>query len=228
MSPRGPPRRTRALWRRRTFPPAYNAVATTEMGQLSKLLPEFEARWVLPAPARAPFFSSKQAKKKLPATPPRRRNVRVFGVACASTVEENRDWIAQVEELESCKFGFPLIADADARIAASFGLVRHGRSLDDARDNLVPANVTVVSDIDMRMRVVTQHPSNVGRNFYEVLRAIDSLQAALFNQVVTPANWIHGADVFVQPKLSTVAARSLFPKGVIETRPWFRQTPNPE
>ena len=48
------------------------------------------------------------------------------------------------------------------------------------------------------------------------------------HQVATPANWNQGEDVFIGPKLSRVAAQSAFPKGMVEQRPWYRTTPQPD
>ena len=95
-------------------------------------------------------------------------------------------------------------------------------------DALVPSTLVVVCDIDKRVRITMSYPTTCGRNFYEVLRAVDACQLALFHRVATPANWLQGADVFVQPKLSRVAAQSAFPKGVVEQRPWYRTTPQPD
>ncbi|KAJ1457419.1 thioredoxin-like protein [Pelagophyceae sp. CCMP2097] len=179
-----------------SFPPKSDAVATTEMGQLSKLMSDFEAR-----------------------------NVRVFGLSC-NTADRHRETITDVEELEDCKVNFPIIADADAHVAGLLGLVRHGA--ESAIHALLPATLIVVCDIDQRIRLTMQTSHKTGRNFYELLRAIDAMQLTLFHQVATPAGWAEGGDVLVHPKLSNVAARSLFPKGVVETKPWYRSTPQPD
>ncbi len=38
-----------------------------------------------------------------------------------------------------------------------------------------------------------------GRNFDELLRAIDSIQLTAKHQVATPAQWKHGEDVIITP-----------------------------
>ena len=73
-----------------------------------------------------------------------------------------------------------------------------------------------------------QYPNTTGRNWYEVLRAVDTIQLSLFHQVATPANWNQGEDVYIDAKLSRVAAQSAFPKGMVEQRPWYRTTPQPD
>ena len=57
---------------------------------------------------------------------------------------------------------------------------------------------------------------------------MDTAQLALFHKVATPANWLQGQDVFVEPRLSRVAAQTAFPKGMVEQRPWYRTTPQPD
>jgi alkyl hydroperoxide reductase subunit AhpC len=46
------------------------------------------------------------------------------------------------------------------------------------------------------------YPMNVGRNFAEVLRALDALQTAARETVATPANWTPGSDVVVPLSVS--------------------------
>jgi peroxiredoxin len=86
----------------------------------------------------------------------------------------------------------------------------------------------MVIDIDRRIRMIQQYPYNTGRNFYETLRTIDTLQLTLFHQVATPANWHQGQEVFVHPGLSSSAAVPMFPNGFNELRPWYRLTPQPD
>ena len=183
-----------------TFPPDAEAVATTEMGQLSKLHREFEAR-----------------------------NCRLMGVSCASK-EQHRAWLGAVEEIEDCAVSFPLISDPEAVIGAKLGLVKQdwetwGPAPVHA---LVPSTLVILCDIDKRVKATWQHPTTCGRNFYEVLRTLDACQLALFHQVATPANWLQGRDVYVAPRLTKVAATEAFPKGVTEQRPWYRTTPQPD
>ena len=97
-----------------------------------------------------------------------------------------------------------------------------------ARRNLRPATLTLTLDIDRRVRMMQQYPASTGRNFYENLRALDSMQLSLFHQVVTPANWSQGEEVFVHPGLSSPAATPMFPMGFSEVRPWFRSTAQPD
>ena len=52
-----------------------------------------------------------------------------------------------------------------------------------AKRNLKPCTAVYTMDIDRRVRHVMTYPPNTGRNFYETLRAIDSMQLTLYHQV---------------------------------------------
>jgi hypothetical protein len=56
---------------------------------------------------------------------------------------------------------------------------------------------------------------------------LDSLQLVDSHKVATPVNWENGDDVIVPPAISTEDARKIFPKGVIEIKPYLRYTPQP-
>lgn len=108
-----------------------------------------------------------------------------------------------------------------------FGLVRPG-TVGNASKSIIPAGLTIIIDIDKRIRYVSQYPSSTGRNFYEVLRVIDTLQLTLFHSVAAPANWQQGEEMFVRNDVSTVAANAMFPKGFVPIKEWFRITPQPD
>mmetsp|Transcript_3431 Transcript_3431/g.6041 ORF Transcript_3431/g.6041 Transcript_3431/m.6041 type:complete len:100 (-) Transcript_3431:5-304(-) len=55
---------------------------------------------------------------------------------------------------------------------------------------------------DKKLKLTMTYPMNVGRNFAEVLRALDGLQTAAKENVATPANWTPGQDVVVPVAVS--------------------------
>jgi len=54
------------------------------------------------------------------------------------------------------------------------------------------------------------YPMSVGRNFSEVLRALDCIQTTAVNGVATPANWQIGEDVIIPPTVSDEDATAKF------------------
>ena len=66
-----------------------------------------------------------------------------------------------------------------------------------------------------------------GRNFQEILRAIDSIQLTAKHQVATPADWKQGEDVIITAAVSNEDAVKRF--GAFETiLPYLRKTKQPE
>lgn len=142
------------------------------------------------------------------------------------TKENARKWIEETQEVQDCAVWFPIVADHNAEVSRLLNLVKPKAV--HAKRNLKPCTAVYTMDIDRRVRHVMTYPPNTGRNFYETLRAIDSMQLTLYHQVATPANWMNGEDVFIHPALATNAAAPLFPKGYNEIRSWLRTTLQPD
>jgi alkyl hydroperoxide reductase subunit AhpC len=67
---------------------------------------------------------------------------------------------------------------------------------------------------------------STGRNFAEILRAIDSIQLTSKHQVSTPANWQQGDDVIIGGGISNEDAIARF--GSFDTvLPYLRKTKQP-
>ena len=66
----------------------------------------------------------------------------------------------------------------------------------------VPVRTLFVIDPEHRVRLTSTYPPTTGRNFSEVLRAIDSLKLTSEHEVATPANWERGDDVIILPSVS--------------------------
>lgn len=111
------------------------------------------------------------------------------------------------------KVEFPIIADEDRTIATRFGM------LDPEEKDLLGLPVTVRSVYilgpDKKIKAMIIYPPAIGRNFHEVLRAIDALQTIAVKPVATPVNWKPGDRVMIQPSVTAEDAARLFPE--IET-----------
>jgi len=68
---------------------------------------------------------------------------------------------------------------------------------------------------------------STGRNFAEILRALDSLLLTAKHQVATPVNWNDGDDVIIVPSVSDEAAKQKFPGGWKAPKPYMRIVPQP-
>jgi len=72
------------------------------------------------------------------------------------------------------------------------------------------------------------YPMTTGRNFDEILRAVDSLQLTAKHQVSTPASWKPGEDVIIGGPVSNEEAQKKYPSGWKAPRPYLRIVPQPK
>jgi len=117
---------------------------------------------------------------------------------------------------------FPMIADPDRRIAMLYGMLDPG-----AADTATVRSAFVIGP-DKRIKLTLTYPASTGRNFLELLRAIDSLQLTATHQVATPVNWRPGEDVIIVPGVSDAAARERYPDGWRAPTPYLRYVPAPK
>jgi alkyl hydroperoxide reductase subunit AhpC len=69
---------------------------------------------------------------------------------------------------------------------------------------------------------------STGRNFDEILRALDSIQLTAKHKVATPANWTPGGKVVISTAVSDEEAKTLHPGGFETLRPYLRMTDQPK
>jgi len=149
-----------------------------------------------------------------------RRGVKVIGLSC-DPLGSHREWSRDIEETQGMAPNFPVIADADRKVSALYDMIHPNAS-----DTMTVRSVFVIGP-DHKVKLTLTYPASTGRNFDEILRAIDSLQLTAACSVATPVNWKHGEDVIVAPALSDAEARAKFPKGFRTLKPYLRVTPHP-
>jgi len=94
-----------------------------------------------------------------------------------------------------------------------------------AMDNRTVRSVFVI-DPDKRVRLITMYPMQTGRNFTEMLRAVDSIQLTTRHPVATPAGWQPGEDVMINLMVSDEKAKVLY--GDFKApKPYIRIIPQP-
>lgn len=145
------------------------------------------------------------------------RNVKPLGLS-TDTVEEHLAWIADVEATQHTVLGFPIVADKDRRIAALYDMIHPAES-----DTAAVRTVFLI-DPRMKIRLTMAYPMTVGRNFTEILRAIDALQLTDRHTVACPADWTPGERVIIRTSLSDEQARKAFPRGFEKLRSYLRLT----
>jgi thioredoxin-dependent peroxiredoxin len=149
-----------------------------------------------------------------------KRNVKVLALS-VDPLDKHKGWIKDINETQHVTVDFPIIADADKSIANMYGMIHPNAS-----ETFTVRSLFVIGP-DKKVKLMITYPASTGRNFYEVLRVVDSLQLTANYSVATPADWKEGEDVIVVPAVSTEDAIAKFPKGVKVVKPYLRYTPQP-
>ena len=153
-----------------------------------------------------------------------KRGVKVLGIS-VDGVEEHRRWKQDIKVVGGADPTFPIAADHDLAISKAFDMLPAEAYLPDGRTPADTATVRAVFIIgpDKKLKLSMTYPMNVGRNFAEVLRALDALQLANGRGVATPADWQPGQDVIIPATMSNEDATAKF--GSFTTvLPYLRKT----
>ncbi|WP_146585047.1 peroxiredoxin [Puniceibacterium confluentis] len=140
-----------------------------------------------------------------------KRGTKVIGVS-VDGVEDHKKWKLDIEKAGGVKPGFPIIADAGLEVSKAFDMLPAEAYLPEGRtpnDSATVRSVFIIGP-DKTLKLSMTYPMNVGRNFAEVLRALDGLQTAAKHTVATPANWEVGQDVVIPATVSTEDATAKF------------------
>jgi alkyl hydroperoxide reductase subunit AhpC len=156
-----------------------------------------------------------------------KRNTKVIGVS-VDGVLAHKKWKTDIETFSGAKAGFPIIADEDLAVSKLFDMLPSEAYLPDGRTAADTATVRSVFIIgpDKKLKLSMTYPMSVGRNFAEVLRALDALQLTFNAPLATPANWTVGQDVVVALSLNDDQAREKY--GSIDIKlPYLRMAKAP-
>ncbi|TDU24329.1 1-Cys peroxiredoxin [Panacagrimonas perspica] len=175
-----------------SHPKNYTPVCTTELGYTARLKGEFD-----------------------------KRNVKAIGLS-VDKLEDHHGWSKDIEQTQGVALNFPLIADADKKVANLYDMIHPNAS-----DTFTVRSVFVI-DHNKKIRLQLTYPASTGRNFDEILRVIDSLQLTDKYKVATPVNWKQGEDVIIVPAVNNEDAKKLFPAGWKELKPYLRIVPQPK
>ena len=174
-----------------SHPADYTPVCTTELGATAKLKEEFA-----------------------------KRNVKVLAIS-VDPLDSHNGWISDINETQDTEVNFPIIADADKKVAVLYDMIHPNAS-----EKQTVRSVFVIGP-DKKVKLTLTYPPSTGRNFIEILRVIDSLQLTADYSVATPANWEDGQDVIISPSIPQDQVEAKFPKGHKVVKPYLRYTPQP-
>ncbi|KAG0159235.1 hypothetical protein PDIDSM_6756 [Penicillium digitatum] len=142
----------------------------------------------------------------------------------ANDLGSHDEWIKDINEVNSTQVKFPIIADADRKVAYLFDMLDE-LDLQNIDSKGLPLTIRSVFIIDpnKKIRLIMAYPASTGRNTAEVLRVIDSLQTGDKRGVTTPVNWLPNDDVIIPPTVSTEDAKKKFGE-IREVKPYLRFT----
>lgn len=174
-----------------SHPADFTPVCTTELGKTALLSGEFE-----------------------------KRGVKAIAIS-VDDLDSHNKWVPDIEEVNSVKVNFPIIADPEKKVALLYDMIHPNAS-----EKATVRSVFIIGP-DKKIKLTLTYPASTGRNFTEILRVIDSLQLTANYQVATPADWVNGEDVIITPAVSNEDALTKFPKGFTTVKPYLRKTPQP-
>jgi alkyl hydroperoxide reductase subunit AhpC len=182
-----------------SHPRDFTPVCTTEFGAVAQLAGEF-------------------AKRK----------TKVIGVSVDS-VEDHGKWKRDIEAVAGAPADFPIIDDTSLTVAKAYDMLPADYYL--PTEGRAPAHTATVRTVyiigpDKKVRLTMTYPMSVGRNFAEILRALDAVQATDGVPFATPANWVPGQDVIVALSVPTAEAEERFGKLDIKL-PYLRYAKRP-
>ncbi|MDM0047045.1 peroxiredoxin [Variovorax dokdonensis] len=183
-----------------SHPKDFTPVCTTELGYMAKIEPEFT-----------------------------RRNTKLIGLSI-DPVDAHDRWATDIEETQGHRPKYPMIGDTDLVVAKLYNMLPADEpGTSDGRTAATNATVRTVFIIgpDKKIKLMMTYPMTTGRNFDEILRALDSIQLTASHKVATPANWKHGDDVIIAGSVSDDDAKALFPDGWKAPKPYLRVVKQP-
>ncbi|MEM6904330.1 MAG: peroxiredoxin [Pseudomonadota bacterium] len=156
-----------------------------------------------------------------------KRNAKIIGIS-VDPVEDHHRWKSDIKTATGQQVSYPMIGDPELKVAKLFDMLPADESAEGARTAATNATVRSVFVIgpDKKIKLILTYPMTTGRNFDEILRAIDSIQLTANHQVATPANWKQGEDVIITPAVSNEDAEKRFP-GFETVLPYLRKTKQP-
>jgi len=165
-----------------SHPKDFTPVCTTEFAAVATLAPEFA-----------------------------KRNTKVMGVSVDS-VEDHKKWKRDIEAVAGVPANFPIIDDTSLAVAKLYDMLPAEAYLPDGRTPADSATVRTVFIVgpDKKIRLTMTYPMSVGRNFAEIVRALDAVQMTDGASLATPANWNPGQDVIVGMGLDDAAAKAKY------------------
>jgi alkyl hydroperoxide reductase subunit AhpC len=183
-----------------SHPKDFTPVCTTELGYMARLKPEFD-----------------------------KRNTKILALS-VDPVDSHKKWSVDIHETQGFAPNYPMVGDLDLKISKLYGMLP--AATEGTSDGRTAANNQTVRSVfivgpDKKIRLQILYPMTTGRNFFEVIRVLDSLQLTANHKVSTPVNWEPGEDVIIAGSVSDEDAKKQYPQGWRSPKPYIRFVAQP-
>ena len=182
-----------------SHPKDFTPVCTTELGMMAGMAGEFA-----------------------------KRDAKIIGIS-VDPVEDHNRWKSDIADYTGNEVSYPMIGDPEMKVAKLYDMLPAEASGDPAdrtpADNQTVRTVFIVGP-DKKVKLSLTYPMTTGRNFDEILRALDSIRLTAQHKVATPAGWKDGEDVIVTAAVSDDEANEKF-GGFEKKLPYLRTTKQP-
>ena len=182
-----------------SHPKDFTPVCTTELGMMAGMAGEFA-----------------------------KRDAKIIGIS-VDPIEDHLRWKDDIKSYTGNAVEYPMIGDPDMTVAKLYDMLPAEASGDPANrtpaDNQTVRTVFVIGP-DKKVKLSLTYPMTTGRNFDEILRALDSIRLTAAHKVATPAGWRQGEDVIVTAAVSDDEANERF-GGFEKKLPYLRTTKQP-
>ena len=147
------------------------------------------------------------------------RNTKAMALS-VDPIEDHHGWAPDIGEVAGTDLNFPIVADPDRKVSELYDMIHPGEG-----DTSTVRSVFII-DPDDKIRLTLTYPKSVGRNFDEIVRVLDALQATDRDPIATPVDWRPGDRVIVAPTMATDDAKARF-ENVEEIKPYLRYADAP-
>ncbi len=182
-----------------SHPRDFTPVCTTEFAAVAQLAPEWK-----------------------------KRGIKVIGLSVDGAADHEK-WKRDIEAFGGSPADFPIIDDTSLTVSKAYDLLPADYYI--PTDGRTPAHTATVRAVyfigpDKKVRFTIYYPMSVGRNFAEILRAVDAVLLTDGVPLATPANWVPGQDVIVALALNNDQAKEKY--GDLDIRlPYLRFAKQP-
>lgn len=146
------------------------------------------------------------------------RNTKLLGYS-VDGVHSHIEWLRNIKKNFGVDIEFPIASGS--HIAKKYGMIHPNA------DTMLTVRAVFIISPHGVIATIMYYPLSNGRNIFEILRTVDSLQMSVNNQKATPANWPHNRiykDRVIVPPATTVKDAEAVIRKYHDAKDWYIAT----